>query len=369
MPTQSRGTQLGRCYRLVAALVAGKQLDREGIAQMLGIKKAAADKHIKELIEHLRTAIDVQRRGNKKALRWRGEGKAVNTSRSLAVAASFGASVARLFRGTSYATLLDETRKRVVDHLKAPDEFAHARRKFLFICQAGEVALPDRQGLLDDLVEAVLKQHPVEVQYTSFDGAERIETMAPWSLAIYDHQLYVLGGDAGGSPRPYRLSRIRRHRVITKQTFEYPPPTTYDPEHLFRDSFGIFIRGEGEVADVRLRFQPRWRTFATTHMWHSTHQVERDDDAGIVVRMRVRVCRELEAFVLGFGAEVEVLAPLGLRARIAERAAALATLYQATTTAPASHAPPIEATPRPLTTQVGASRGVRSRRTARRMRT
>lgn len=108
----------------------------------------------------------------------------------------------------------------------------------------------------------------------------------------------------------------------------YPARTTYDPEHLFRDSFGIFIRGEGEVEDVRLRFQPRWRTFARTHLWHSTHQVEREDDAGVVVRMRVRICRELEAFVLGFGAEVEVLAPASLRSSIAGRAASLAVVYQ-----------------------------------------
>jgi hypothetical protein len=43
--------------------------------------------------------------------------------------------------------------------------------------------------------------------------------------------------------------------------------------------------------------------------------------------MRVRLCPELEAWILSFGEEAEVLGPEELRTRIATRATALSGIY------------------------------------------
>lgn len=215
----------------------------------------------------------------------------------------------------------------MVRRVKKPRDFDEVRRKFLFITQAGEVALPDRLALLDDLVEAVLKQQRVLIEYTGFEGGKRIVEISPWSVAIYDHQLYVLAVGEASTLRAYRLSRISEVRARTK-TFTYPERSEYDPENLFRDTFGIFVRGEDPVEDVVLRLSPRWKTYARSHRWHSSQQVSEDGVGRVLVRMRVRTCSEFEAFVLGFGGEAEVVEPAGLRARIAAQVRALHEKYR-----------------------------------------
>jgi proteasome accessory factor B len=140
---------------------------------------------------------------------------------------------------------------------------------------------------------------------------------------VHDHQLYVVGRDDRGELHPYRFSRIRSVDVLD-ETFDYPGRTEYDPEQVFRDSFGIFL--DLPVHDVMLRLHKQWTTYAQSHRWHDSQKVEVAPDH-VIVRMRVRVCPELEAWILGFGEEAEVLAPAVLRAKIAKRVTALAALY------------------------------------------
>ena len=45
------------------------------------------------------------------------------------------------------------------------------------------------------------------------------------------------------------------------------------------------------------------------------------------MRLRVRVCPELEAWILGFGEQAEVMAPAKLREKIAGRASAMDRAY------------------------------------------
>ena len=90
----------------------------------------------------------------------------------------------------------------------------------------------------------------------------------------------------------------------------------YDPEQVFRDSFGIFL--DRPVRSVVLRLHARWRTYAETHTWHESQAVHAGQ-GGIEVRLRVGLCPELEAWILGFGEQAEVLAPKELRDRVRAR--------------------------------------------------
>jgi hypothetical protein len=311
---------------VIAALLQGQELDRRAIADLIGVEPAAADVHINTLIAEV-PGIKERRQRHRRTIKLTGEAALGAASRPLAVAACFGASLARLFRGTPYESLFGEVRQGVVRRVKKPRDFDEVRRKFLFITQADEVALPDRLAILDDLVEAVLKQQRVLIEYTGFEGDKRSVEISPWSIAVYDHQLYVLGVGESTMLRAYRLSRITEARVRVK-TFTYPERAAYDPENLFRDTFGIFVRGEDPVEDVMLRLSPRWKTYARSHRWHSSQQVSEDGIGRVLVRMRVRTCSEFEAFVLGFGGEAEVLEPASLRRRVAAHVRALHERYR-----------------------------------------
>ncbi len=114
---------------------------------------------------------------------------------------------------------------------------------------------------------------------------------------------------------PYRFARIQAVDVLD-DTFSYPSRTEYDPQQVFRDSFGIFL--DLPVQDVELRLDKQWATYAQSHRWHDSQVVE-VVDGGVRLQLRVRVCPELESWILGFGEQAEVLAPVSLREKIGRR--------------------------------------------------
>jgi hypothetical protein len=66
--------------------------------------------------------------------------------------------------------------------------------------------------------------------------------LEPLSIVVHDHQLYVVGRDHQGGLHPHRFSRISSVDVLD-DSFQYPGRTEYDPDQVFRDSFGIRDRG------------------------------------------------------------------------------------------------------------------------------
>jgi predicted DNA-binding transcriptional regulator YafY len=186
------------------------------------------------------------------------------------------------------------------------------------------VALTERQTLLDDLIEAVLHHRVIGIRYTRFSGDSQELRLEPLSIVVHDHQLYVVARGARRELHPYRFARIQAVDVL-EEAFTYPSRAAYDPEHVFRDSFGVFLGLP--VRRVELHLDKRWAPYARTHRWHES-QVVVVTRSYVSVKLRVRVCPELEAWILGFGDEAQVVRPADLRARIAARAARLARVYK-----------------------------------------
>src|SRR5262249_38204595 len=161
---------------------------------------------------------------------------------------------------------------------------------FWFLRRGGEVALLDRSPLLDEVIEAVLHHRVLSLEYTRFTGASQHLRLDPLSIVVHDHQLYVVARDERGGLHPYRFARIRGAEALD-DPFEYPSRSEYNPEQVFRDSFGIFL--DKPVQDVALKLHKQWTTYAQSHRWHDSQRVEVAPDH-VVVRIRVRVCPELE---------------------------------------------------------------------------
>lgn len=306
---------------LVEDLLRGREHDRHTLAARLGIKPAMAHRL---MTAALRLPGVVERQdGRRRTIKMDLAAIAPVPSYPTAVAACFGSSLWPLFEGSNYKEGIRVAFRDIVGRTKRRAVFRDIDRKFWFLRRGGEVALLDRSPLLDEVIEAVLRHQVLSLEYTRFSGAAQHLRLEPLSIVVHDHQLYVVGRDDRGGLHPYRFSRIRSVDVLD-DTFEYPGRTEYDPEQVFRDSFGIFL--DMAVHDVELKLHKQWMTYAQSHRWHDSQKVEVAADH-VVVRMHVRVCPELEAWILGFGEEAEVLAPATLRAKIAKRVAALSQVY------------------------------------------
>lgn len=181
------------------------------------------------------------------------------------------------------------------------------------------VAVKDKQPLAE-----LADLQNVRIRYTRFVGKVEDLVIEPLSVAVYEHQLYVLGRSQVDGIHPYRLSRID-DVVVQSSRFRYPERTEYDPEQMFASSFGIHL-GRGPLEDIRVRLAPNWQTYALTHRWHPAQRAETTSQ-GVVVTIPARLSPEVTAWVLSFGGDAEVLGPVALRRDVARHAAQLARTY------------------------------------------
>jgi predicted DNA-binding transcriptional regulator YafY len=332
---------ISKTSEVISDLIRGKIHDRNTIANRLGIAVAAADRYIR----HLQGVPGVvpDRQGRRLAIRF-DFGEAVpRPSYPAAVAACWAAGLAEVFSGSDYERGVREALAYVTGRARRSGEFKHVDRKFLFLARGGESSLPDSSGFLDDLIDAVLRCRYVDLEYFHFDGRQATVRLQPLSMAIYDHQIYMIGGAPDGARYPYRLSRIKSVEVAN-ESFEYPERAVYDPKQLFHDSFGIFISDPPAPTRVRLLLNSKWKIHCRTHKWHISQRIEEAPE-GVIVTLTVRVCWELTAWILGFGADAVVLEPQALVDEVRDVTKKMAASYVVADAASPKRAGPRRASP------------------------
>jgi proteasome accessory factor B len=125
--------------------------------------------------------------------------------------------------------------------------------------------------------------------------------------------LYLMGYDESrGAVRTFKLQRVLE-LSIAPETFEPPDPAVVQ-EGLAR-AWGVIA--DQEEVEVELRFDAEIAGLVTETTWHPTELVMRQDDGSVLWRARVPGTLEIRRWILGWGAQVEVLAPPELRDEVA----------------------------------------------------
>ena len=323
-----RLSSIQRTARLVSALISGRELTRAELTALLGVRVAAVDRQLEAIGRHV-PLVREKRRGRMHVRIDRSKvgGGAERTPISTIIAACVGASLGKLFEGTTYEKGMHDLVHYVSRNALHPERFQDSRRQFVFLVRGGEKSLPEKEEVLEEVVDALQRRRGLQLRYRDFKGSRRSVRIEPLSLAVYDHQLYVIGRPHGRPAHPYRFSRIESAEAVGG-TFQYPDKDSYDPERVFADSFGIFVDEEYPVQNIEISLAPRWAAFVSSHRWHRSQ--ESFVRAGRVhVRLRVRLCPEVVAWILGFGPDARVVGPLLLKRRIARLAKQMAKTHGA----------------------------------------
>lgn len=314
-----RLASIKRTVTLVAELLSGRELSAQAAAKKLGVEVAAARRQLRALEALPGVTFDQEGPAHV----WRYSQPAASLGYDKVIAACFGSSLAPVFAGTSYHEGFKSVRQWLIERSQHRKHFGNIDRKFLVLLQGRDVDVGIEEPPLDDVLDALLKERRIRVQYENFEGAAESVVAEPLSLLLHHQRLYLVVRQEGGRLRPLRFGRIRQVEALGK--FVYPTESAYAPEAAFRDSYGVFLTRE-DLGPVKFRLAPKWRAFVRTHLWHVT-QTSLEDGAGVVVTMSVGRCPELVAFLLGFGPDCEVLEPVKLREEIASAARKLAAVY------------------------------------------
>lgn len=119
-----------------------------------------------------------------------------------------------------------------------------------------------------------------------------------------------------------RTFAVHRFRNLVETRRRYVVPVDFSTERYLEGAFRIWR--ERNSVPVRLLFRPPASEWVAERRWHASQEVVRRSDGGCELRFRLAATPEVERFVLGFGAAVEVLEPLSLRRAVAREHAAAA---------------------------------------------
>ena len=226
------------------------------------------------------------------------------------------------FRGTTFERPLAAAFRKLSHSLGGDMEIAwHELEQALSVRSSG-TGLADMQ-VFDALAKAVMDGAEVEFAYHKLAGekAER-RTVQPYHLGCIENQWYLFGHDANrGAVRTFALPRIRS---VEKTGAKFRRPRNFSLAKILEGSFAVFEGGHARK--VRIRFAGVAARLVGERVWHASQRLTREK-AGLVLEMHVGLSPDLRQWILGWGAEAEVLDPSELRQDLARAASAVAGVY------------------------------------------
>ena len=115
----------------------------------------------------------------------------------------------------------------------------------------------------------------------------------------------------------YSLDRILTLDILANDTFKMPD--SFSPTQFFREYFGVIIDEEQSVEKVTIKVSSAQANYMRSlSMHHSQQEIERTSEFSIF-RMLVKPTYDFQQEILKNGEDIEVLEPLWLRNKIADK--------------------------------------------------
>jgi predicted DNA-binding transcriptional regulator YafY len=203
----------------------------------------------------------------------------------------------------------------------APGDSAEVRKRIRIIGVAGRKMTLDHFSTVGS---ALLGRKQLLLSYyvrSRDDVTER--QVSPQRLVHYRENWYL---DAWchlrNELRSFSVDAIRRAEILKLPARDVPEKTL---DAVLGAGFGIFSGHRVEWA--KLRFTPARARWVASEQWHPRQRGSFEPDGAFVLELPYSDHRELMMDLLKFGREVEVLAPAGLRERVATELRAAADIY------------------------------------------
>lgn len=184
---------------------------------------------------------------------------------------------------------------------------------------------PDLKGLnlFNELLQAILTKRVLKITYAPFGKDSYQERIYPYHLKQYNDRWYLIAQAVGYETfAHYALDRIESFEEIQMKYKE----ADVDFKEYFDDVIGVTVPAD-EPEDIIIKVTKKRYNYIKTKPLHMSQRVVEEGDDYAVISINVKVNNELEAQLLSFGSDVEVLSPTSFRARISEKIKAMDQKY------------------------------------------
>lgn len=186
--------------------------------------------------------------------------------------------------------------------------------------------LADSQPYFDQIVESLAQKQNLRIRYDSLTEWKVIATkLSPYQLLFSRRSWYVIGRSS--LHRSVRTFNIGRIRTLVGLAERYTIPRGFSLQKYLRNAWHL-IPEKGADQKVIIRFKPMVAQNVAEVNWHRTQRIEWHKSGAIDYHVTVSGLGEITWWVLGYGDQAEVLAPVELRRRVALHARRLAIQYK-----------------------------------------
>jgi predicted DNA-binding transcriptional regulator YafY len=179
---------------------------------------------------------------------------------------------------------------------------------------------------LNDLYQSIAQKKCIRLSYQSFKAREA-QTMefSAFVLKEFRNRWFVVGCKHGTEV----ILTLALDRIVSleQSAAVYTEHPNFDAEHYFDDVIGVTVSPGMPPETVRLFVHHGSAPYVLTKPFHHSQQVIDRNNYGVTVELTVQLNFELERDILGFGEQIQVIAPLQLKKRIRGRVADTASLY------------------------------------------
>ena len=171
---------------------------------------------------------------------------------------------------------------------------------------------------LDKLIDSAIHHQPLRILYRSYYGIEHDTIVHPYHLKQFNNRWFLLGLEE--TEKGNRLTNKALDRIVkfSRINAAFVPNSGIDFSTYFRDIVGVTVPQEHPIAEkVVLRFDPARFPYIVSKPIHPSQKVTSEEEH--TLQLIVRPNKELEAVLLSYGPQVEVLEPLWLRRQIEEK--------------------------------------------------
>ena len=165
------------------------------------------------------------------------------------------------------------------------------------------------------LQRAVERKQKVSIVYKSiFDGGTIKTTLAPHHLMFKGRAWYIVGKSSlHNEIRTFKVARIASIEPLSQF---FGRKGKFDIADYLGSAWSMIP--EGRLYNVKLRFSAKVARNVSEVQWHKSQKMNFQEDGSLIAEFRVDGIGEIKWWILGYGDQVEVLAPKALRKKVAE---------------------------------------------------
>jgi predicted DNA-binding transcriptional regulator YafY len=169
---------------------------------------------------------------------------------------------------------------------------------------------------MDDLFTAIKERIVLMITYQPF-GKEAYEQLVhPYLLKEYRNRWFLIArDDKHGTVCNLALDRIKG---VKPAKADFKENDLFDPTTYFDHLIGVTFPAGEAISEIVVKVKPSQVPYIKTKPIHFNQEIEEAENGCILIKLKLINNYELRSVLLGYGADIEVFQPSGLREQMRE---------------------------------------------------